>query len=74
LECAFDEAAGAFVEPCAVCGGPSRDAEHMIRLGRLEDVPLCPACGGFADHDGQTLLRIDREGRIMPVIILRGME
>ncbi len=74
LERAFDEAVGLYVEPCSVCGGPSKDANYMIPLGRLEEVPACPMCGHAVNHEGRTLCRINSEGGIMPVIILRSME
>ncbi len=74
FEHAFDEAVGPYVEPCSVCGGPSRDASYMIPLGRLEEIPVCSECGHAVDREGRTLCRINPEGGIMPVIILRSME
>ncbi len=73
LERAFEDAAGPLIQVCSTCAGPSANTSNLVPLADKQDLRTCADCDGALHPDGRTALRLDGEGGVMPVIILRGV-
>ena len=61
---------GTDVEPCLVCGGPSRDAAGICLIEAGEVLPECAECGEPVNAEGRTLVRLTNGQPDLVVIVL----
>lgn len=54
---------GVPIEPCDLCGGPSRDVPGCAVMDGIADPPCCLACRQPVDEDGHTLVNLTPSGQ-----------
>ena len=60
---------GVELEPCEVCGGPSRDAAGIVLLNAGEELETCAQCEEPVNAEGRTLVRRGVKGKLELTVI-----